>query len=114
VQTSDRRQIEEIRAWALDNIRKDLPVDRLAAQAGMSPRNFARQFLSETGTTPARYVERLRVEAARRRLEESPDKLAKIEADCGFGTARVCAVTFCVLHVRPNDCRHRFAEQPMN
>ena len=115
VQASDRRQIEDVRAWALDNLRHDMPVDRLAAKAGMSPRNFARQFVKETGTTPARYVERLRVEAARRRLEESTDKLEKVAADCGFGTVQGLRRSFMrVLRIPPNDYRHRFAEQPMN
>lgn len=115
VQASDRRQIEDVRAWALDNLSRDMHVDRLAAKAGMSPRNFARQFLKETGTTPARYVERLRVEAARRRLEESRDKLEKVAADCGFGTVQSLRRSFVrVLRVPPNDYRQRFAEQPMN
>jgi transcriptional regulator GlxA family with amidase domain len=49
----------------------------------MSPRNFVRVFLKDTGSTPARFIENLRVEAARRRLEES-DKLEKVANDCGF------------------------------
>ena len=115
VQASDRRQIEDVRAWALDNIRNALSVDALAEKAGMSPRNFARQFVKETGTTPARYVERLRVEAARRRLEESADKLEKVAADCGFGTVQSLRRSFMrVLRIPPNDYRHRFAEHPMN
>ena len=61
VQSSDRKQIEEIRSWALDNLNQALPVERLAAKAGMSPRHFARVFFRDTGTTPARFVERLRV-----------------------------------------------------
>jgi transcriptional regulator GlxA family with amidase domain len=75
LQSSDRKQIEEIRSWALENLGEELPVEKLAARAGMSPRNFARVFLKDTGTTPARFIERLRVEAARRRLEESQDNL---------------------------------------
>src|SRR5690242_9069353 len=62
LQASDRKQIEEVRSWAVDNLRKDLAVQGLAAKAGMSPRNFARVFAKDTGTTPARFVERLRVE----------------------------------------------------
>src|SRR4029077_6575174 len=86
LQASDRKQIEEIRSWVLDNLDHDLPVEKLAARAGMSPRNFARVFQKDTGTTPARFVEHLRVEAARRRLEESQDKLEKVASDCGFGS----------------------------
>ena len=111
LQASDRKQIEEIRSWAHDNLRQDLPVEKLAAKAGMSPRNFARVFLKDTGTTPARFVECLRVEAARRRLEESHDKLEKIANDCGFGSIQSLRRSFFrVLHVPPNDYRHRFTE----
>jgi transcriptional regulator GlxA family with amidase domain len=51
----------------------------------MSPRNFARAFLADTGTTPARAVERLRVEAARARIEASLDAIEIIAAEIGFG-----------------------------
>jgi transcriptional regulator GlxA family with amidase domain len=95
----------------LDNFARDLPVDRLAKKAGMSPRNFARQFVKETGLTPARFIERLRVEAARRRLEESPDKLEKVANDCGFGTVQSLRRSFLrVLRVPPNDYRQRFSQ----
>jgi len=104
VQSSDRKQIEEIRSWALDNLDQALPVERLAAKAGMSPRHFARVFLRDTGTTPARFVERLRVEAARRRLEESQDKLEKVADDCGFGSSQSLRRSFLrVLHAPPNE-----------
>ena len=109
LQASDRRQIEEIRSWALNHLEQDLPVEKLAAKAGMSPRNFARVFLKDTGTTPARFVERLRVEAARRRLEESRDKLEKIATDCGFGSISSLRRSFLrALHVPPADYRSRF------
>jgi transcriptional regulator GlxA family with amidase domain len=115
LQASDRKQIEEIRSWALDNLGQDLPVEKLAAKAGMSPRNFARVFLKDTGTTPARFVERLRVEAARRRLEESHDKLEKVANDCGFGSMQSLRRSFLrILHVPPNDYRHRFADPTTN
>ncbi len=115
LQASDRKQIEEIRSWAHDNLRRDLPVEKLAAKAGMSPRNFARVFLKDTGTTPARFVECLRVEAARRRLEESHDKLEKVANDCGFGSIQSLRRSFFrVLHVPPNDYRHRFMDSTTN
>jgi len=115
LQASDRKQIEEIRSWTHDNLRQDLPVEKLAAKAGMSPRNFARVFLKDTGTTPARFVECLRVEAARRRLEESHDKLEKVANDCGFGSIQSLRRSFFrVLHVPPNDYRHRFMDSTTN
>ena len=86
LQACDRKPFEEIHAWACDNLRQDLPVDALAARVAMSPRNFARVFARDT-VTPARYVERLRVEAARRRLEIA-DRLEKVAADCGFASVQ--------------------------
>jgi transcriptional regulator GlxA family with amidase domain len=115
LQASDRKQIAEIRSWTHDNLGQDLPVEKLAARAGMSPRNFARVFLKDTGTTPARFVEHLRVEAARRRLEESRDKLEKVANDCGFGSIQSLRRSFLrVLHVPPNDYRHRFTDLTTN
>jgi transcriptional regulator GlxA family with amidase domain len=111
LQSSDRKQIEELRSWALDNLDQDLGVDRLAARAGMSSRNFARVFHKDTGITPGRFVERLRVEAARRRLEESHDKLEKVASDCGFGSIQSLRRSFVrVLQVQPSDYRHRFTD----
>lgn len=114
-QVADRKQIEDVCTWVLDNFARELPVDRLAEKAGMSPRNFARQFVKETGVTPARFVERLRIEAARRRLEESPDKLEKVASDCGFGTVQSLRRSFVrVLRVPPNDYRQRFSDRRLN
>jgi transcriptional regulator GlxA family with amidase domain len=61
--------IAEVQRWLSDHLDEDLSVDALAARAAMSPRNFARCFRNETGTTPAAYVEQVRVEAARRLLQ---------------------------------------------
>jgi transcriptional regulator GlxA family with amidase domain len=115
LQASDRKQIEETRSWILDNLEQDLPVEKLAAKAGMSPRHFARVFLKDTGTTPAHFVERLRVETARRRLEESRDKLEKVANDCGFGSIQTLRRSFLrVLRVPPNEYRHRFTDSTTN
>jgi transcriptional regulator GlxA family with amidase domain len=109
LQASDRKQIDELRSWAFDHLDEDLTVEKLAARAGLSPRHFARIFVQETAVTPARFVERLRVEAARRRLEESRDKLEKIATDCGFGSLSSLRRSFLrVLHVPPADYRNRF------
>ena len=71
--------------WARERLHEELSVERLAARAAMSPRNFARRFLEETGVTPARAMERLRVEAARQRVEGGDDPIEGVAAAFGFG-----------------------------
>jgi transcriptional regulator GlxA family with amidase domain len=61
--------LDELLGWLPDHLDQDLAVETLARRTGMSPRSFARAFRAETGTTPAAYVEGLRIEAARRLLE---------------------------------------------
>jgi len=68
-----------------DHLAEPLPVERLADQAAMSPRNFARAFTAETGTTPARAVERLRLEIARTAVETTAAPLDRIAETTGFG-----------------------------
>src|SRR5690606_30124478 len=62
-----------------------LTVERLADRAAMSPRHFARAFATETGITPAKAVERLRLEKARVAIETSHAPLERIAEDVGFG-----------------------------
>jgi transcriptional regulator GlxA family with amidase domain len=81
----------------------------MAERAHMSPRHFARAFRAEAGLTPARYVERVRIEAARRQLEESAEPVGSIAAACGFGTAETMRRTFLrALGVGPAEYRRRF------
>jgi len=109
LQASDRRQIQELLGWTVEHLTEDLSVANLAARAGMSARNFARVFADETGTPPGEFVHRIRVEAARRRLEESTDKLQKVAADCGFGSINSLRRSFFrVLRVVPSEYRSRF------
>jgi transcriptional regulator GlxA family with amidase domain len=84
-QTAEKTSVRELQDYVLANLRGDLSVPTLAAQAGMSERNFARTFRSETGTTPAEFVENARIDAARRLAEET-DLPAKRLADAvGYG-----------------------------
>jgi transcriptional regulator GlxA family with amidase domain len=84
-QTTDREGgFEALHAWIAENLACDLRVERLAAQAGMSPRTFARDYSSRTRTTPARAVESMRVEAAKRLLEDDRLLIKTIAARCGF------------------------------
>jgi len=71
--------------WMRERLHEPLNVERLADHAAMSPRNFARAFAAETGVTPARAVERLRVEAARERIEAGPEPIEIIAEAAGFG-----------------------------
>ena len=75
----------------------------------MSERNFARVFTREVGLTPARFVESARIEAARRRLEESPNGVDGVSAECGFRSAEVMRRAFLrTLRVSPSAYRNRF------
>jgi len=71
--------------WARERLGEALPVERLAAQAAMSPRNFARAFVAETGMTPAKAIELLRLEAARAHVEEGSQPIDRVAATTGFG-----------------------------
>jgi transcriptional regulator GlxA family with amidase domain len=105
----ERSGLREVQRFAVENLHADLTVESLAERAHMSPRHFARRFRAEVGVTPARYVERLRLEAARRRLEESGQPVAVVAAACGFGTAETMRRVFLrALGVGPAEYRRRF------
>src|SRR5215472_7679832 len=72
-------------AWAREHISEPLSVERLADRAAMSPRHFARAFAAEAGVTPAKAVERLRLEAARERIESGSDPIDRVAQLTGFG-----------------------------
>ncbi len=76
--------LDSLHSWIQANLNEDLSVEALAAKAGMSPRTFARVFSRQTGRTPAKTVELLRLETARRLLEESSLSLKEIAVRCGF------------------------------
>ncbi|GAA3075881.1 hypothetical protein GCM10020254_19740 [Streptomyces goshikiensis] len=81
----------------------------LAARARLSPRHFARAFQAETGVTPGRYVERVRVEHARRLLEDSADGITEIARTCGYGTPEAMRRAFVkTLGQPPAEYRRRF------
>jgi transcriptional regulator GlxA family with amidase domain len=94
-----------------DHVDDDLSIERLAALVGMSPRHFQREFRRQLGEPVGRYVDRVRVEAARRALEDDPStNLAVIAARCGFGTAESLRRAFARrLGVSPDQYRRRFA-----
>jgi transcriptional regulator GlxA family with amidase domain len=83
-QPASTPSIAEVQRWLSDHLDEDLSVRALAARAAMSPRNFARCFRAETGTTPAAYVETVRVEVARRLLETTDLAVAAVAHQVGF------------------------------
>jgi transcriptional regulator GlxA family with amidase domain len=101
--------LREVRRHIVEHPARDLSVHALAELAHMSPRHFARSFRSEIGETPARYVERVRIEAARRALEDSSEPIAAVANACGFGSAETMRRAFLrALDVGPVEYRRRF------
>ena len=90
----------ELNAWMRNHLGEDLSVERLAAQAAMSPRNFARAYAAETGVTPAKAVERLRVEAARAALARG-GAIQAIARKTGFGDPERMRRAFVRLYGAP-------------
>ncbi len=108
-QQPEREPLRDVQRYALEHVAEDLSVQALAARAHMSPRNFARAFAAETGITPGRYVERVRLEAARRALEDTSQPIATVAAACGFGTPETMRRTFLrALGVAPAEYRRRY------
>src|SRR5882724_1847138 len=70
--------------WAREHLDAPLTVEDLAEQAGMSSRHFARAFIAETGTTPSKAVERLRIEVARQRVQSSDEAIERVAQLTGF------------------------------
>ncbi len=108
-QQPEREPLREIQRQVVEDVRGDHSVEALARRAHMSPRHFARAFRAETGVTPARWVESVRLEAARRRLEDTGEPVAAIALACGFGTAETMRRVFLrALEVGPAEYRRRF------
>lgn len=115
LQAADREPLRAaLQTWMVEHLGEDLSNERLAERVWMSPRNFARVFRREVGVTPARFVERLRLEAAQRRLEESEASIEQIARECGFGSADAMRRTFVrVIRVTPSDYRARFQAESL-
>lgn len=108
-QISEREALRELQAQIIEHPAQDCSVEALAARVALSPRHFARVFSREVGVTPARWVERARVEAARRQLEDSDQPVEAVAAACGFGSAETLRRAFLrALRVNPADYRARF------
>jgi transcriptional regulator GlxA family with amidase domain len=99
----------ELHDWINKHLASDLSLSVLADQAGMSERSFSRHYAEATGQTPARAIERLRVEAAQRLLSESRLPVKRIVQRCGFGSEETLRRSFHrLIAVTPQDYRARF------
>lgn len=109
-QRVDHEPIRAIQDWILAHLEEELTVEILAEKVLMSPRNFARVFLRETGITPAKYIEKVRLETARRRLEETRLTIDEISDECGVGNADGLRRLFLRhMKITPSDYRKSFA-----
>lgn len=98
-----------LEAWMRAHLRQRLDVTRLAARLHMSPRQFSRRFSAAFAATPHKYVERLRIEAAKPLLESTRKDIGRIAAECGFGSAEAMRRAFArTLGIAPSDYRLRF------
>lgn len=96
--------------WIGRHLADDISLPMMAEQAGMSERSFSRHYAEATGTTPARAVEQLRVEAARRLLSETKLPVKRISQRCGFGSEETMRRSFLrLLSATPQDYRARFS-----
>ena len=93
-QASDMASIRELQIWIADHVASRLSVDDLASRMAMGVRTFERVFTREVGTTPAQYVVRVRVEAARRLLERTDRGLKQVASAAGFGSVDVMRRAF--------------------
>jgi len=99
----------KLHSWFVENLHEPLDVSRMAGQVNMSPRNFTRVFHRQTGMPPAKFIEKLRVETARKYLEDTDMPLEGIADKCGLGGLVSMRRTFLRhLMTTPSDYRRAF------
>jgi transcriptional regulator GlxA family with amidase domain len=109
-QSRDSGRFADLHAWIAAHLSDDLSVERLAEQAGMAPRTFARTYAGKLGRTPAKTVEAMRLEAACRALEETSLPLKSIAVSTGYIEEQNLRRVFQrQLGVSPSEYRHRFS-----
>lgn len=107
--STDNDAIFTTQQYIAGHLSEDLSVERLAEVARMSPRNFARVFKDELSQTPGKYVQRVRLEAARELLEATDISIESIATRCGLGTIEsLRRLLQRHLGVSPQQYRQRF------
>ena len=106
----DGKRFDGLHAWIADNLAKDLSIPTLALHVGMSERSFVRHYRADTGQTPARAIELIRVETARRLLADTGLAVKRIAGQCGFGCEETLRRSFLrAIGVTPQAYRERFS-----
>ena len=106
-----RNDLRDLQSWIIANLHTDLNVEAMAGRLAMSPRNFARVFLTETGMTPAKYVEAARIDQARHFLETTELSIEMVADKTGFKDPERMRRTFIrQLGVNPQNYRQRFSK----
>jgi transcriptional regulator GlxA family with amidase domain len=112
-QVANRAPLRDVQQWIAEHPAGDLSVEVLAEKASLSPRHFARAFAAEVGMPPGRYVERTRLEAARRHLEDTAEGIEQTARACGYRTPEAMRRAFTeALGVSPAEYRRRFRPSP--
>jgi transcriptional regulator GlxA family with amidase domain len=112
-QALETKALHELQVWMAENVDRRLTVASLAARVNMSTRNFARVFSREMGATPSQYLLRLRVEAARRLLEQTDKAAGQISRACGFSSTDLMRRAFQrLLGSTPRKYRGHFHRAP--
>jgi transcriptional regulator GlxA family with amidase domain len=100
----------QLAAWIRAHLRTRLDVALLAERVHMSSRQFNRRFKAAFGVTPHKYIEHLRIEAAKPLLESTAKDLERIAADCGFASGEAMRRAFVQhLGIRPSEYRQHFS-----
>lgn len=108
-QATDYQPILTICNWIQEHLEETITVELLSEKISMSPRNFARVFVRETGISPARYIEKLRIETACRYLTDTALTLKEVASLCGLGSPdNMRKVFFKSIKMSPMEYRKNF------
>jgi transcriptional regulator GlxA family with amidase domain len=111
-QSASRQPLREVQQWIAEHPEEDLSIAALARRASLSERHFARAFAAKVGVPPGRHVDQVRIEAARRRLEDTADGVEETARACGYGTPEAMRRAFLkALGVSPAEYRRRFTKK---
>jgi transcriptional regulator GlxA family with amidase domain len=108
-EAKNRKDFRELQAWMTSNPAQDLSVENLSERMAMSPRNFSRIFCQEIGITPAKFVENIRLEAAKNMMMQTDLPVESIAVNCGFHNSEQMRRSFQrTLNTSPQQYRSNF------